>query len=64
MSAFDQLWHSNNKYDLAFNHLNSKKLLMKVLKTEFNLFKTKTEQQINAIIKAFRIDPNVIISLI
>lgn len=59
MSAFEQLWHANNKYDLAFNHLNSRKLLMKVLKTEFSLFKTKTEQQVNAIIRAFRIDPNV-----
>lgn len=59
MSAFEQLWHANNKYDLAFNHLNSRKLLMKVLKTEFSLFKTKTEQQVNAIIKAFRIDLNV-----
>lgn len=59
MSAFEQLWHANNKYDLAFNHLNSRKLLMKVLKTEFSLFKTKTEQQVNEIIKAFRIDPNV-----
>lgn len=59
MSAFEQLWHANNKYDLAFNHLNSRKLLMKVLKTEFSLFKTKTEQQVNAIIKAFRIDINV-----
>ncbi len=35
---------------------------MKVLKTEFSLFKTKTEQQVNAIIKAFRIDPNVTVN--
>jgi hypothetical protein len=32
-------------------------ILMKVLKTEFSLLKNKNEEQIDAILKAFSIDP-------